>query len=82
VIPAWELDLKDTTIQHCFQKALHIKEISEIQECEVIKENKQGIQEMQLSNYIKEAMDINKFLNPADEEVNDSLLDLDEMILS
>jgi hypothetical protein len=30
VIPAWELDLKDTTIQHCFQKALHIEEISEI----------------------------------------------------
>jgi hypothetical protein len=37
---------------------------------------------MQLSNHIKEAMDINEFLNPADEEVNDSLLDLDEMILS
>jgi hypothetical protein len=82
VIPAWELDLKDTTIQHCFQKALHIKEISEIQEREVIKEIEQGIREMQLSNHIKKAMDINKFLNPADEEVNNSLLDLDEMILS
>jgi hypothetical protein len=37
---------------------------------------------MQLLNYIKEAMDINKFLNPVDEKVNDSLLDLNEMILS
>jgi hypothetical protein len=37
---------------------------------------------MQLLNHIKEAMDINEFLNRTDEEVNDSLLDLDEMILS
>jgi hypothetical protein len=82
VIPAWELDLKDTTIQHYFQKALHIEEPSEIQEREVIKEIEQGIREMQLSNHIKDAMDINEFLNPVGEEVNDSLLDLDEMILS
>jgi hypothetical protein len=45
-IPAWELDLKDTTIQHYFQKALHIKEVAEIKEHEVIKQIKQGIQKM------------------------------------
>jgi hypothetical protein len=80
-IPAWELDLKDTTIQHCFRKALHIEEVAEIEEREVIKQIEQGIQKMQLSNYIKEAMDINQFISPADEEVNDNLLELDEMIL-
>jgi hypothetical protein len=80
-IPAWELDLKDTTIQHCFRKALYIEEVAEIEECEVIKQIEQGIQKMQLSNYIKEAMDINQFISPADEEVNDNLLELDEMIL-
>jgi hypothetical protein len=37
---------------------------------------------MQLLNHIKEAMDINKFLNPADKEVNNSLLNLNKMILS
>lgn len=76
------LDLSQETIQNCF-KVFADNEIEKIQTAEqgFVKDWK-GIQNLELSNNIREAMDINQFLNPPDEQVTDSLKDLDEMILS
>lgn len=81
-ISAWNLDLKESTIQNCFQKALTTQHIRELGCQETIMEIFHGIQQLQLSNNIQDAMDINQFLNPAEEQVNDSWMNIDEIILS
>jgi hypothetical protein len=57
-ISAWNIDLKDDTIQQCFKKALTIKDSTEIHEKEVIDEIQHGLQKLQLSHNIQEAMSI------------------------
>ena len=81
-IPAWELDVSQEKIQNCFQKALAGQETEEMGDKKIILEVEQGIQSLELSNSIQDAMNINQFLNPLDEQVTDSLVDLDDMILS
>lgn len=49
---------------------------------EIIPEISYGIQQLQVSNHIQEAMDTNQLLDPADEKVDDSLMDMDDIILS
>jgi hypothetical protein len=77
-IPAWNIDLKDDIIRQCFKKALTIEDITEIDEKDLMNEIQQGIQKLELSNHIQEAMSIRQFLNPADEQVNDDVVDLDD----
>ena len=81
-IPAWNIDLKSDTIQHCFKRALSIEDAEEMKDQELLNELQQGLQKLQLSNHIQEAMDINQFLNPQDEQINDKLADTDDIILS
>jgi hypothetical protein len=81
-ISAWNIDLKDDTIQQCFKKALTIEDSTEIYEKEVMDEIQYGLQKLQLSHNIQEAMSISQFLNPADEQVNDNIMDLDDIIIS
>jgi hypothetical protein len=82
-ISAWNIDLKDDTIQQCFKKALTIEDSIEISEREeLIDEIQHGLQKLQLSHNIQEAMSISQFLNPADEQVNDNIMDLDDIIIS
>ena len=40
-----------------------------------------GLQRLELANNIQQAMDINQFLNPADEQVDDDLMSIDDAIL-
>jgi hypothetical protein len=47
-----------------------------------VDEIQQGLQKLQLSHNIQEAMSISQFLNPADEQVDDNLMDIDDIILS
>ena len=63
-IPAWNIDLKSDTIQCCFKRALSIEDAEEMKDQELLNELQQGLQKLQLSNNIQEAMDINQFLNP------------------
>lgn len=81
-ISAWNLDLKESTIQNYFQKALTSQDNGEVGCQETIMEISYRIQQLEVSNNIQDAMDINQFLNPAEEQVNDSWMNVDEIILS
>ncbi|KAF7167950.1 hypothetical protein CNMCM6106_003299 [Aspergillus hiratsukae] len=83
-IPAWNIDVKDDIIRQCFKNALTIEDIHEIDndEIELMDEIQQGIQKLELSNHIQEAMSIRQFLDPADEHVNDDFVDLDDNLIS
>lgn len=81
-IPAWNVDLKSETIQHCFKRALLMEDAAEMKDQELLNELQQGLQKLQLANNIQEAMDINQFLNPQDEQINDNSADIDDIILS
>lgn len=81
-ISAWNLDLKESTIQNCFQKALASQDTRE-EDCQAtIAEISHGIQQLQMSNNIQNAMNISQFLNPVEEQIDDSLENVDEIILS
>ena len=81
-ISAWDIDLSAETIRNCFKKALSSEDSTEIHDQELIKGIEKGLQGLELSNNIQQAMDINQFLNPADEQVNDSLIGIDDAVLS
>lgn len=80
-IPAWHIDVKEAAILGCFKKALSTEEVEEIRNQELIDEIQKGLQKLELSNNIQEAMDINQFLNPTEEEVVDDIENIDENIL-
>lgn len=81
-ISAWNLDLAEDTIQNCFKKAFSSEDTREIRCQAVINEITCGIQQLQVSNNIQDAMDIHQFLNPEEEQVDDSLATADDLILS
>jgi hypothetical protein len=81
-IPAWTLDLGQETIRNCYKRALALEEVAEIRHQEVLNEISVGLQKLQLSNIVREAMDINQFLNPIEEQVDDSLMAVDDIVLS
>lgn len=81
-ISAWNLDLAEDTIQNCFKKAFDYEDMREIRCQAVINEITCGIQQLQVSNNIQDAMDIHQFLNPEEEKVDDSLATADDLILS
>lgn len=72
-ISAWDIDLSTETIYNCFKKALSLDDsIQPLHNQELIKEMERGLQRLELANNIQQAMDINQFLNPADEQVHES----------
>lgn len=83
-ISAWEFDLSSEAIRNCFTKALTPDQgsASEISGQDLTREIEQGLQQLQLSNSIQEAMDIKQFLNPAEEQVTDDLMAIDDIVLS
>lgn len=81
-IQAWHLDVKDQTIQNCFIKALMEKEINTQSDDGAIQMVSQGLQQLQSSSRIRDLMDVNTFLNPVDEKVEDSIEKIDEDILA
>lgn len=81
-IEAWSVDIKVDTIRNCFNKALHAEGEVEFQDQELLSAISASLRKLQLTNRIQDIMNINEFLNPAGEEVDDSLLQLDEIVLS
>ncbi|KAJ9272841.1 hypothetical protein DTO212C5_1102 [Paecilomyces variotii] len=90
-IRAWEDDVKDLTIQNCFQKALDLRALetnpseANITETELLADIQVKLARVQIANpSIREIIDINQFLNPLDEKVdNDPNLEaLDEQVLA
>jgi hypothetical protein len=45
-------------------------------------EIQQGVQKLRLSHNIQEAISISQSLNPADKQVNDNIMELDDIIIS
>ncbi|ODQ69189.1 hypothetical protein LIPSTDRAFT_76436 [Lipomyces starkeyi NRRL Y-11557] len=81
-IQAWEMDMSPDTIIRCFQKALcNVEEVADSPE-PAITDISNGLAQLRESNYIGDVMDINNFLNPADETVQDDLEHIDEQILA
>jgi hypothetical protein len=82
-IAAWELDLKSSTIERCFRKALHDPTPSAaVTDPEPVRDIENGLAQLQMSNRIHNIMDIQQFLNPADEAIDDSLDQLDSQVLA
>jgi hypothetical protein len=83
-IQAWEIDLNTTTITRCFHKACHplpaspIPALSTVMEQGVTHDVEIALQYLQEAPYIQNMMDINQFLHPAEETIEDSLDYLDE----
>lgn len=84
-ITAWSLDIKEHTIQSCFQGFLTSNSRGAAWEMDldgIISEISHEIQQLQLANHIQETIDIDQFLDPEDESVDNTLMDIDEIILS
>lgn len=81
-IQAWHIDLKVQSIERCFRKALkegdNTGDISDATVMEITS----GLEQLRSSSRISDLMDIQQFLNPVDEEVKDSLEQIDEQILA
>ncbi|EED12037.1 hypothetical protein TSTA_001090 [Talaromyces stipitatus ATCC 10500] len=75
VVNIWEDQVTSTTITNCFKKALHDETEAELETAILI-------QDLQLTNRVQDVMDIRQFLNPLDEQVNDSIMDIDAIVLS
>lgn len=87
-ISTWELDLKTSTIERCFHKALKEPGLPSdsmdpvSMDREAAHNVEIGLLELQKSLHIREVMDINQFLNPDDENIEDSLEELDALLLA
>ncbi|KAL1952465.1 hypothetical protein VTO42DRAFT_5292 [Malbranchea cinnamomea] len=80
-VQAWEVDLKMETIQKCFQKALTDPEIDGT-DSDIYSEITRDLARLQLSSPIHNLIDIDQFIDPKDEVVEDDIERLDEQILA
>ncbi|CAN6662371.1 hypothetical protein TRVA0_034S00452 [Trichomonascus vanleenenianus] len=85
-IDAWEEGVTAATIQSCFRKALvdvpSSTDVSaEICVPDVLDAICTGIRKLQNKRFIREVMDLNDFLNPADEDVVGSRNETEEQIM-
>ena len=82
-ISAWDIDLSMDTICNCFAKALSLRESTTIPSHDqgLIRDIEHGLHGLEQANNIQQAMDISQFLNPADEQVHDSLMSIDDAII-
>ncbi|KAJ5111402.1 mariner-Tc1 transposon family protein [Penicillium argentinense] len=81
-IEAWEFDLSSKTIQRCFNKALRSEQIQLSEINPIISDITRDFQELQHSSRIRDPMDIDDFINPNDEVVQDNIHEIDDLILS
>ena len=86
-IEAWELNIPRSALQNCFKKAGFFNTNEEGQEqplsvADIEADIRRDIHRLEENSYIQEAMDINNFVNPAEEVVQDSLDQIDEQILA
>lgn len=77
----WD-QLSSTTIANCFKKALHDDNEEDLEAELIIQDLRNSLQDLQLTNKIQDIMDINQFLDPEDEQVNDTMMDIDALVLS
>lgn len=75
------MDLKASTIERCFRKALHDPTVSATDATSVL-EIQDNLTRLQQSQRIHDLMDIEQFLDPADEQIDDSLEQLDAQVLA
>lgn len=78
----WENQLTSTAITNCFKKALHIEAEEEFETALLVQDLQKSLQDLKLTNRVQDIMDINQFLNPADEQVNDTMVNIDNIVLS
>lgn len=70
------------TVHNYFKKALFPNDpVQTPHNQELVQEIEQGLQQLELANNIQEAMDINQFLNPVEEQVHDNLMGIDDAVL-
>jgi hypothetical protein len=85
-IQAWKIDLKTSSIENCFHKALNEKTLSSpsLGDSDVIAEISKDLMQLQISSRFHDLMDIEQFLNPAEEKVDDGddINMLDQAILA
>ena len=80
-IPAWEIDVQSTTISNCFQKGL-FRQTYSVSTNPIEAEIRYGLQRLEEARFIQEAMDINNFLNPAEESVQDDIDQVEQQIIA
>ncbi|EED23167.1 conserved hypothetical protein [Talaromyces stipitatus ATCC 10500] len=78
----WEDQVTSTTITNCFKKALHDETEEEFESALLIYDLENSLQDLKLTNWVQDVMDINQFLNSPDEQVNDTVMDIDNIVLS
>jgi hypothetical protein len=78
----WENQLTSTAITNCFKKALHIETEDEFETANLVQDLQNSLQDLKLTNRVQDIMDINQFLNPPEEQVNNTMMDIDNIVLS
>lgn len=81
-VEAWEVGLTSTAITNCFKKAPHNETEEELETDLLVNNLRESLRSLQITNRIRDIMNINQFLDPPDEQVNDSLMDIDTTVLS
>ncbi|KKA17805.1 hypothetical protein T310_8250 [Rasamsonia emersonii CBS 393.64] len=82
-IRVWDIEIKPSIIENCFNKALQERRISgDFSHHEDIQEISSKLEQLRLKSRINDLMDIDQFLNPIDEVVEDSIEQLDDQILA
>jgi hypothetical protein len=80
-VKAWEVDLSHEVIQNCFTKTLAGQDDAEMVDKILLRDIQASLNQLAVSN-IKEVMTIDEFLNPAEEEVTDKLMNMDNITQS
>lgn len=75
-IEAWEFDLSSETIRRCFNKALYFEQIQLPEINPIIFDITRDFQEPQHLSSIRDLINIEDFLNPNDEVVQDNIYEI------
>jgi hypothetical protein len=82
-IQSWEFDLSGQVIQNCFRKALDSQpSYQEPVDPAVLDDIQKAFSLLKVSTPIQDLMDIDTFLNPAEEAVQDTPDDIDSQVLA
>ena len=68
---SWEMDVEQSTVERCFRKALRDPDLVVSRPGTICRDISSGIVQLEESGSINEAMDINQFLNPVEECMED-----------
>lgn len=79
---SWRYDVSTKTIENCFKKALNNEKSYEEPIDSTVMDYIQNVfSQIQVSSSIQDLMDIESFLNPMDETIQDNPDDIDDQIL-